>query len=94
MTPEEVDALPESGGFDSVVVPVVDGVAKWTAPNGMEHEKICAYQTDKVRFVVANPAFALSCRPEDYVIIADTKGVLWRTGVGPGGVTYKMRAGV
>ena len=27
MTPEEVDALPESGGFDSVVVPVVD--AAW-----------------------------------------------------------------
>ena len=90
MTPEEVDALPENGGFDYVTIPVVGGVAKWAAPDGTEHKKVCAHG-DKVRFVCANPAHALSCRGEDYAMIADTKGVLWRTGTGPGGVVYKTR---
>jgi len=88
MTPEEVDALPESGGFDYLTVPVDNGVARWTSSDGVAHEKkfVCG---DTLRVAEARPAVCLALTE---LLASDSQGKMWNIGEA-GGVTYKMRAG-
>ena len=84
MTPEEVDALPESGGFGYLTVPVV---AKWVSSDGVKHEKrlVCG---PTLQVVEACPARCLGITE---LLASDSDGRLWNIGESDG-VTYKMRA--
>jgi len=88
MTPEEVDALPESGGFDYLTVPVDNGVARWTSSDGVAHEKkfVCG---DTLRVAEARAGRCLSMTE---LLATDSRGRFWNIGDSEG-VTYKMRAG-